>query len=88
MEPFHPGGAFCNHLREGKINDKTQFRVTLCLIWVTLNSILTLQMMRAGGAFTSEAIKVGGVYGLPFLILGGVIGNIAHHKIDEARFYG
>lgn len=81
---FSSGGPFVIIYAREKINDKTQFRVTLCLIWVILNSILTLQMVRAG-AFTSEAIKVG-VYGLPFLILGGVIGNIAHHKIDEAKF--
>lgn len=81
---FSSGGPFVIIYAREKIDQKTQFRGTLCLVWVTLNSVLTLQMISAG-AFTPEAIRVG-LYGLPFLILGGVIGNIAHNKIEEAQF--
>lgn len=67
-----------------KIKQKSQFRVTLCLIWVTLNTIILLQMM-AVGDFTTEVAKTA-VYGLPFLLAGILVGNWAHDRMNETFF--
>ena len=81
---FSTGGPLVIIYATEKIKDKSQFRATLCLIWVTLNTILILQMILAGN-FPAEAARTA-VYGLPFLILGAVLGNWAHDRMNQATF--
>lgn len=81
---FSSGGPLVIIYATEKIKQKSQFRSTLCLIWVTLNTIILIQMIAAGD-FTTQVTRTA-VYGLPFLLIGAVAGNLAHNKMNEILF--
>lgn len=67
-----------------KLKDKSSFRTTLVAIWTTLNVFIIADIV--------VRHKLAGVPGklvltsLPFLALGALLGNIAHHRISGERF--
>ena len=81
---YSSGGPLIIIYATEKIKDKSEFRATLCLIWVTLNTIILSQMALAG-QLTKQVWEVS-LYGIPFLIGGTIVGNIAHHKLNESVF--
>lgn len=81
---YSSGGPLVIIYATEKIKQKSQFRATLCLIWVTLNTVILLQMIVAGD-FTAKVTRTA-VYGLPFLIIGAIVGNLAHDKMNETFF--
>ena len=54
------------------------------MVWVSLNSIIIAQSF-VKGDITPEVTKLL-LYSLPFLIVGGLLGNFAHHKIKDTIF--
>jgi len=81
---YSTGGPLVIIYATEKIKEKSQFRATLCLIWVTLNTILVLQMI-AAGVFTAQAARTA-AYGLPFLVAGAILGNWAHDRLNQVHF--
>ena len=81
---YASGGPLVIIYATEKIKDKSKFRATLCLIWVTLSTIILCQMAFAS-QITQEVVKVS-IYGLPFLIIGTLLGNWAHHKLNQDLF--
>lgn len=81
---FTSGGPLVIIYATEKLPNKSNFRATLCLVWVTLNSIILAQSALSG-AFTEEVIKTS-LYAFPFLIVGTLLGNFAHHKIKDTIF--
>lgn len=81
---FTSGGPLVIIYASEKLKDKSTFRATLCLLWVTLNSVLLIQSF-TNGSFTPEAAKLA-LYCLPFLVIGAILGNIFHHKIHNDIF--
>lgn len=67
-----------------KLKDKASFRATLVAIWTTLNVFIIADIV--------VRHKLTGVSGrlvltsLPFLALGALLGDIAHHHISGERF--
>lgn len=67
-----------------QLKDKASFRATLVAIWTTLNVFIVADIVARH--------KLAGVPGklvltsLPFLALGALLGDIAHHRISGERF--
>ena len=82
---FGSGGPLVVVYAARALPEKSLFRVTTCLLWLTLNSILIIQWTLAGNVWTSE---IGWLllYTLPFLILGALAGDFLHHRTCERHF--
>lgn len=81
---FSSGGPLIILYASEKLPNKSNFRATLCMLWVTLNSLIVLQSFMSH-KITADVLKLS-FYTLPFLALGAVLGNLAHHKIKDGSF--
>lgn len=63
---------------------KSAFRSTLATVWLTFNSVLIASFALRGQLGTAEARKIGTF--LPVLVVGVVLGEWGHRRIDERRF--
>ena len=81
---FGSGGPFIIIYATENLPDKSNFRATLCALWFTLNSIIIVRDLIAG-AITFPVINVL-LVSIPFLIVGMILGNITHGKINPKLF--
>ncbi|MTK13055.1 MAG: sulfite exporter TauE/SafE family protein [Clostridiaceae bacterium] len=81
---FASGGPLVILYASEKIKNKTNFRATLCLLWITLNTIVILQSF-IKGSLTSDTLRLL-LFILPFLFIGAVLGNWAHYRIKDSIF--
>lgn len=81
---FVSGGAFLVIYAVQKIKDKQQFRITLSMVWATLNLIYAGIALQAG-YFTESAILVILICA-PLAIASLVLGSHLQKKISPARF--
>lgn len=81
---FTSGGPIVTVYATEALPNKNNFRATLCMLWVVLNGIMIIQTA-ANGLITPDVIKLL-VVTIPFLIVGGLLGNWAHHKIHDTYF--
>jgi uncharacterized protein len=81
---FGTGGPFIIIYAANAMPKKSNFRATLCTLWVTLNTIIITKNI-ATGAITRNVITLLLVC-LPFLFAGMLIGNKAHNKVDDKLF--
>lgn len=81
---FSSGGPLVILYASEKLPNKSNFRATLSMIWLTLNSIIVLQSTLSHG-ITLDVLKLS-FYTLPFLAVGAFLGNLAHHKIKDGSF--
>jgi len=81
---FATGGPLVVIYAARAITDKTLFRVTLCMVWVVMNTILIGQRM-ASSTLPGSTVKTA-MCCLPFTLLGLVFGNRAHYRINERAF--
>lgn len=81
---FTSGGPLVIIYAAEKLKNKSNFRSTLCMVWVTLNAIIVAQIY-VKGDITPEVTKLL-LFTLPFLLIGAVLGNYAHHKITDTIF--
>ncbi len=82
---FASGGPMLVYALSGADLDKTRFRATLIAVWFTLNSLLTLSYALDGSlvpALPRVALLA------PVVVLGVILGETLHHRVDEARFRG
>ena len=82
---FGTGGPFVVIYATKALPEKTLFRVTLCLLWFSLNSLLLLKWTFAGDIWTSSTINYT-LISLPFLLGGMFLGDWLHHKVNEYYF--
>ncbi len=81
---FASGGPLVVTYATKVLPNKTEFRATLCTLWTTLNAIMIIQNI-ASGVMTTEMWKL--FLGLiPFLVVGAIAGNWAHHHIKDKHF--
>ncbi len=81
---FASGGPLIIIYATGKIPEKSRFRATMCMVWLTLNTVLLAQM-----AFSNQLTQEVGstsLWGLPFLIGGTLLGDWAHKHIKDTFF--
>ena len=81
---FGAGGPLIVVYATRALPDKSEFRVTLCMLWITLNAIL-IGRWAATSALTLHELKIAGLC-LPFTILAMVMGTRVHYRINEAIF--
>jgi uncharacterized protein len=82
---FGTGGPFVVIYATKALRDKTLFRVTLCLLWFSLNSILLLKWSIAGNVWDRPTLTCI-LTTMPFLIGGMLLGDWLHHKVNEYYF--
>lgn len=82
---FASGGPFVIIYASKAFSDKSLFRVTLCLVWWTMNTILLLQWTLAGNVWSGE-IGLSVLCAIPFSILGAVAGDHLHRRVNETHF--
>ena len=81
---FGAGGPLIVVYATRALPDKSEFRVTLCMLWITLNAIL-IGRWAAASALTLHELKIAGLC-LPFTILAMVLGTRVHYKLNEVIF--
>ena len=82
---FGAGGPLIVIYATRAFRDKGVFRCTLCLLWATLNPILIATRWAAGHKLNMDVLRLVAIC-LPSMLLGLVLGSIAHHKADEMTF--
>lgn len=82
---FGTGGPLIVVYATQALADKSRFRATLCLVWVTLNPIVLGMRWAAGNKVGMDVLQVVGICLIP-MVLGLVLGNIAHHRVNEKTF--
>ncbi len=81
---FGSGGPLVVVYAARAITDKAAFRLTLCMMWFTMNCVMILQWALSAGNHLHVLRLVG--FLLPFTLVGLYIGNRAHYRINEAAF--
>jgi uncharacterized membrane protein YfcA len=81
---FGSGGPLVVIYAQKALPDKSHFRATICMLWTALNTVMVAQSL-ARGTMTAEIWAITGVT-MPFLIGGAIIGNWAHHRIQDHHF--
>jgi uncharacterized membrane protein YfcA len=81
---FSSGGPFIVIYATKALPDKGKFRATLCLLWVTLNGIKMISDLIVG-TYTAPVTRLT-LITLPFLAVGMILGNLAHHRIQARNF--
>ncbi len=80
---FASGGPMLVYALAGTELDKAQLRSTLIAVWLVLNGLLTLVFLADGSLI--PALPRLPAY-LPAVVMGVVVGEWLHHRIDERRF--
>ena len=81
---FSSGGPLAIIYATTAIREKDSFRATLCLLWVTLNTILSITYI-ADGSVTGEILKTILIM-VPFVIVGVILGNLVNDKVNGKVF--
>lgn len=81
---FSSGGPFIVIYATKALSNKSNFRVTLSALWLTLNSIVIIKNFITG-IMTEKVINLS-LWMIPFLIIGMILGNIAHKRISGSSF--
>lgn len=82
---FGSGGPFVVIYASKALANKTLFRVTLCLLWLTLNTVMIVKWTLGGQVWTQHVGRYTAV-SLPFLLGGMLLGDYLHHKVNEYYF--
>ncbi len=80
---FASGGPLLVYALSGVPLDKARFRATLIVVWFALNSLLTGVFLLDGSLLPALPRVV--LY-LPVLLVGVLLGEFLHHRIDETGF--
>ena len=75
---FGTGGPLIVYATRPRIADKTQFRSTLAVVWIVLNTALLASMHRPPSALT---LWMGAA-----IVPGILIGHWLHNRLDARRF--
>ncbi|SHH63058.1 sulfite exporter TauE/SafE family protein [Clostridium grantii] len=81
---FGSGGPFIVIYAAKALPNKSNFRATICLLWLSLNSVIIVKNISVG-AITPDVLKLL-LFTIPFLVVGMLLGNKAHNTIDEKIF--
>lgn len=80
---FASGGPLLVYALAGTRLDKSQLRATLISVWFTLNSSMTVLFL-LDGSLLPNLPRIASY--LPLLVIGVVLGEILHHRLNEQRF--
>lgn len=80
---FASGGPLLVYALGGVQLDKSRFRATLVLVWFSLNLLLTVGFL-LNGALRAQWPHLLAL--VPVVLVGIVLGEALHHRVDEHRF--
>ncbi|MEH6491804.1 sulfite exporter TauE/SafE family protein [Halopseudomonas sp.] len=80
---FASGGPLLVYALAGTTLDKSKLRATLISVWFGLNSSMTILFLLDGSLLPSVPHIL--AY-LPLLVIGVVLGEFLHHRLNEQRF--
>lgn len=81
---FASGGPLLILYATEKLPEKSRFRASMCMVWLVLDTVLIVQMLGAG-QLGGDVWKTA-LLGCPFLVLGTVLGDLAHRRVSNALF--
>ena len=81
---FASGGPFVVMYASQALKDKTLFRVSICLLWLCMNTLL-ITVWTIGGVWTPD-VRYALLVSLPFLLCGIFVGDYLHHRVNEYAF--
>ena len=81
---FGSGGPLVVIYATKALQDKSLFRVTLCMVWFTLNTILVSQWI-IRSTLSAHILRLT-AFCLPFTVIGMLLGNVAHYRMNELLF--
>lgn len=81
---FTSGGPLAISYATEEFQDKRVFRATMCALWSVLNTLLLVQLI-FGSSQAVESVVIAGLT-IPFLVVGIILGNLAHHGIKDRYF--
>lgn len=82
---FATGGPFIVLYTSRQLKTKSEFRATMCCVWIILNSFVLIENLIAGGTYTFEVLNYMGVSAI-FVVLGFAIGYQLHKKLSMEKF--
>ena len=82
---FATGGPFVVIYASRAIPNKSLFRVSICLLWVVLNTVLIFGFTFIDHVWTTETTTTL-LLSLPFLAAGMLLGDFLHHHVSEYYF--
>ena len=84
---FASGGPFVVIYAAQALKDKTLFRVTMCLLWLCLNTILMIFWTIDGVWSQNDNLAFYALLTtIPFLLAGIFVGDYLHHRVSEYMF--
>jgi len=81
---FSSGGPLVVIYAKKMLPDKSSFRATISMLWLTLNAVMLVQSI-VSGRMTPQIWEIIAVC-LPFLVGGALAGNWAHRHIKDKYF--
>lgn len=81
---FATGGPLAVYALAGEIADKTRFRTTLAMLWLTFNAVLITSYV-ASGELTMQTLR-GSLWLVPAVPVGLVVGDWLHHRVNAETF--
>ena len=82
---FGTGGPFVVIYSSKALPDKKVFRVTLSLLWLSMNSIRLLKWGICGELWNLE-LGNALLWGFPVMLAGVILGDYLHNKVSEYHF--
>jgi len=84
---FASGGPFVVIYAAQALKDKTLFRVSMCLLWLSMNTILIIIYTADGLWYRDSSLAFHALLAtLPFLLVGIFVGDYLHHRVSEYAF--
>ena len=80
---YATGGPLLVYAMAKAARGKAAFRATLVMVWLSLNSILSVAYLIDGRLF-AQGYTI--AFLAPAVLAGAWVGNWMHHRVDEARF--
>jgi hypothetical protein len=80
---FASGGPLLVYALTGGNLPKARFRATLVSVWLTLNGLLA-SLFALDGSLLPATPRIAAY--LPILVIGVLLGEWLHHRVNEARF--
>lgn len=82
---FGTGGPFVVIYSSKALPDKRVFRVTLSLLWLSMNSVRLLNW-GVSGELWNRTLGTHLLWGFPVMLAGVVLGDYLHNKVSEHHF--
>ena len=83
---FGTGGPFIVIYASRALPEKSLFRVTLSLLWLTLNSFRIGDWLVRDPSLLTPELGRTVLFSLPFMAIGLLAGDRLHRRVDERRF--